>query len=57
MILVIKSILTIILFVILTGGILFIISEIREFKNWTRLVVALLLLILTVIDILILWFT
>ena len=55
--LVIKIVLTIILANILVVGIPFVISEIREFKNWTRLIVAILVNIMAALDIYILWFT
>lgn len=55
--LVIKIVLTLILATFLTGGVPFIISEIRDFKNWARLVATLMLFILAALDIYILWFT
>lgn len=54
--LVLKIMLTIILAAILVYGVPFTISEIKEFKNWPRLVVFLTAYIAAVLDIYILWF-
>lgn len=56
MILVVEIVLTIFLTIINAFCIWFAIDEIRYFKNWIRLALTLILLVIGMIDIWILWF-
>ena len=58
MILVIKTILTIVLIVAMAFCVWCIIGDVKDgYKNWLRLTVSLLLTVIGMLDILILWFT